>query len=204
MRALGGKLDFLKSKWDVPADIIQWATYYSDVDLALPQGVEAYVANDISDDGVYISPVNYIPANVGVLLFGITDFDEFPVIPYEGETQDVTSILVGSVDSQVAEDGFVLYNNRFVLAPARTPIDPHRCYIPYASDDSTPTFVKIDANAVLGDVSGEGDVNGYDLTLLYNYLLNNDVTNIKYGDQNGDGEITISDITVVFNVLLGI
>ena len=57
--------------------------------------------------------------------------------------------------------------------------------------------------AVPGDVNGDGDVNSVDITLLYNYLLDGDMTGIVNGDQDGDGYITTVDITFVYNVLLG-
>ena len=57
--------------------------------------------------------------------------------------------------------------------------------------------------AVTGDVNGDGAVTSVDVTVLYNYLLNNDSSSIVNGDQNGDGEITSADVTAVYNVLLG-
>lgn len=59
------------------------------------------------------------------------------------------------------------------------------------------------ASAVTGDVNGDGVVTAADVTALYDYLLNNDSSNIVEGDQNGDGEITAADITAVYDVLLG-
>lgn len=57
--------------------------------------------------------------------------------------------------------------------------------------------------ATVGDVNGDGDVNSVDVTLLYNFLLNGDMTGIVNGDQDGDGIITTTDITSVYNVILG-
>ncbi|MBR5119061.1 MAG: CotH kinase family protein [Muribaculaceae bacterium] len=200
MRMLTNKRDFLASQWDIPADTINWVTYYSDTDLALPQGVNAYVAIKFNDNGVVISPVQYIPANVGVLLQGTNNFDEIAATPYEGETTTVSSILVGNVEPQVVNDGYVLFDNKFVLAPTDTPIEPHCCYIPVTSDDSTPTIINIIKE---GDVDGDGVVTSSDVTCLYNYLLNGDSSDIVNGDQDGDGIITAADITIVYNILLG-
>ena len=58
--------------------------------------------------------------------------------------------------------------------------------------------------ALKGDVNGDGDVTASDVTTLYDYLLNNDTTNLINGDVNGDGEITSADVTSVYNVLLGV
>lgn len=200
--ALRNKRDFLISKWDVPSYDINWTTYYSERDLSLPQGVNAYVVNDINNYGVDISPVEYIPANVGILLMGISDFEEIITVPYNGETQNVSSLLVGSVEPQVVNDGYVLHQNQFVLSPANTPIDAHRCYIPVTSDDSTPTILRILNNAIPGDVNNDGQVTAADVTALYDFLLNGITTNLKNGDQNNDGFITIYDITLVYNYML--
>lgn len=53
------------------------------------------------------------------------------------------------------------------------------------------------------DVNGDNVVTAADITVLYDYLLNNDETYIATSDVNGDGNITAADITVVYNLLLG-
>ena len=64
-------------------------------------------------------------------------------------------------------------------------------------------FVYGEQPAVPGDVSGDGTVGSVDITILYNYLLNGDSSDIINGDQDGDGKITAGDITVIYNILLG-
>ena len=59
------------------------------------------------------------------------------------------------------------------------------------------------ANAVDGDVNGDGVVTAADVTALYNYMLNNDSSSIVNGDVDGDGNITSSDVTFIYNILLG-
>ena len=54
-----------------------------------------------------------------------------------------------------------------------------------------------------GDVDGDGEVTAADITVLYNYLLNNDSSALVNADQDGDGEITAGDITLIYNILLG-
>ena len=54
-----------------------------------------------------------------------------------------------------------------------------------------------------GDVNGDGLVSSVDVTVLYNWLLNNDDSNMKHGDQNGDGIVSSVDVTIVYNILLG-
>ena len=60
------------------------------------------------------------------------------------------------------------------------------------------------ASAVYGDVDCDGVVTSSDITALYNYLLNGDMTYFSTGDLDGDGSITSYDVTLVYNILLGI
>ena len=57
---------------------------------------------------------------------------------------------------------------------------------------------------VKGDVNGDGSVTSVDVTVLYNFLLNGDVSGLANGDVDGDGYITSGDVTFVYNILLGI
>lgn len=54
-----------------------------------------------------------------------------------------------------------------------------------------------------GDVNGDGSVTSADITVLYDYLLNSDSSNIVNGDVNNDGSITSADVTSVYEILLG-
>ena len=63
--------------------------------------------------------------------------------------------------------------------------------------------VVVEDCALHGDVNGDDVVTSADVTALYDYLLNNDTTNLINGDVNGDGDITSADVTAVYNILLG-
>ena len=65
-------------------------------------------------------------------------------------------------------------------------------------------FKTLSASGIVGDVNGDGEVTGSDVTALYNAILFNDFSAIVNGDQNGDGEITGSDVTAVYNIILGL
>ena len=90
------------------------------------------------------------------------------------------------------------------------------CYLAYPTNGVVDQFgsiqvdgdfwhdhVEIKRGARHGDVNGDGDITAADVTALYDWLLNNDNTQLKYGDQNGDGDITAADVTEVYDVLLG-
>ena len=61
-----------------------------------------------------------------------------------------------------------------------------------------PLFLK----ANVYDVNCDGEVTAADVTALYDYLLNNDLTYVASSDVTGDGQITAADITAIYNVLL--
>ena len=54
-----------------------------------------------------------------------------------------------------------------------------------------------------GDVNGDGFVTSADVTAIYNWLLNNDNSDLINGDQDGDGSVTAGDVTMIYNILLG-
>lgn len=58
------------------------------------------------------------------------------------------------------------------------------------------------AMARVGDVNGDGEVTGSDVTALYNNILNGDMTYYATSDVNGDGEVTGSDVTAIYNIIL--
>lgn len=64
-------------------------------------------------------------------------------------------------------------------------------------------WVDMIESALPGDVNDDGIVSSVDVTILYNYLLNNDSESMVNGDQDGDGIITSVDITIIYNILLG-
>ena len=72
-------------------------------------------------------------------------------------------------------------------------------------DDFTIHYTDVipDTEPKPGDVNGDGNVTAADITVLYNFLLNGDVSDLVNGDQNHDGTITSNDVTSVYNILLG-
>lgn len=92
-----------------------------------------------------------------------------------------------------------------VITDVQVTIARNKRWIPKQYDHSYGSWVDIPINtAIPGDVNGDGEVTGSDVTALYNYLLFNDSSAIVNGDQNGDGDITGSDVTAVYNILLGL
>lgn len=57
-------------------------------------------------------------------------------------------------------------------------------------------------NSPTCDVNCDGEVTAYDVTAIYNYLLNLDTTFLATSDITGDGQVTAADVTAIYNYLL--
>lgn len=113
----------------------QWATWYGDQDLVLPENVTANVVTAINNNKVELdNKVDYLPANVGLLLYSDTRASSITTQPYTGEKKHYTSKLQGSSEAQTVSNAYVLYNNQFILAQDGTTVAAHRCYLPVEGD----------------------------------------------------------------------
>ncbi|MBR1415983.1 MAG: hypothetical protein IJ570_09010 [Prevotella sp.] len=113
-----------------------WASYYSTMNLTVPEGLTAYVVTEV--DGatgtVTTDVVDYIPANQAVLLEKASGAGApYYAQPYNGATSSVNNQLRGSTESIAVSsitDGtvYVLYNNVFRRATSGT-IHANRGYL---------------------------------------------------------------------------
>ena len=150
----------------------KWATWCGDENLALPENVTAYVVTGINTAGtaVEVEAVNYIPANVGVLLYSETAAESVSAMPAEAG-ESVTSLLQGG--PATISDAYVLYDNQFILAQDGTTVGAHRCYLPMTSEaQGAPRLLIGDPGTVTGIEDLRYDSNGkpvgyYDLTGRY-------------------------------------
>ena len=133
-----------------------YATWYGNQNLAVPENVTAYVVTGIENDVTVIEEVNYLPAGVGVLLYSTTPADVVTTVPYTGETAEVASMLQGYLEDTAIADGYVLYNDGFVLTLNGT-LAAHRCYLPKAQAPAgAPRYLRIIQNG--GVVTAIDDV----------------------------------------------
>ena len=151
----------------------QWATYYNGTkNLALPEGVKAYVVNSVVNDAVDITEINYIPAGVGVLLYSENAAEQVFTTIYTGETATYTSKLVGSDEAQeiAASAGYILYNNVFTLSEGGA-VAAHRCYLPVNVTTNAPRVLRI----------------GYDgsVTAIETLIATGNVASVKYVNLSG-------------------
>lgn len=148
----------------------QWATWYGDANLALPEGVTAYVVTGVEGDAVTVEAVNYIPANTGVLLNSETAAESVSAMPYTGEAGTIpTNLLVGSLEAQAVSNAYLLYNNQFILAQDGTTVGAHRCYLPMSASAQGAPVLRIGTPGTVTGVEdlvidGNSDVMYYDLS----------------------------------------
>lgn len=140
----------------------QWATWYGDANLALPEQVAAYVVTGVQGDAVAVEAIDYIPANTGVLLYSETAAQSVSAMPTEATGTAPTSLLAGSLEAQTITEGYVLYNNTFYRSEEGT-LAAHRCYLPMTQVAGAPRMLKIGASDVptaIESIIAQGNVAG--------------------------------------------
>ena len=122
----------------------QWATWYGDASLALPEDVTAYVVTGVQGDAVAVEALDYIPAGTGVLLYSETAAESVSAMPYTGEAGTIpTNLLMGGLEAQTVSNAYLLYNNQFILAQDGTTVGAHRCYLPMSASAQGIPVLKI-------------------------------------------------------------
>ncbi len=188
----------------------QWTTYYYKENLALVDGLKAYVVTDINSGKVNIAEVNFIPKNTPVLLYSESGTKDFSLTTNYSATLpgDITpngSLFKGSEDAQTVNTTadtkvFVLLNGQFVQTKGGE-IAANRCYLVVSGEDAT------NMNVTTLDINK--DMNA--ITILDN--LGNVNTNIGTAVENTKGTLTVTpkngyyvtadDITIIRNANTG-
>ena len=114
----------------------EWATFVAEEDLAVPDGLEAYVVTRVSGTTMNIEAAAYVPKGVGILLKR-TDktVNSYKGYAYAGEAAPPVSLLKGSATAATsikAYEDYVLYNDQFELAGVSSVAKGH-AYLPKAA-----------------------------------------------------------------------
>jgi hypothetical protein len=116
-------------------EVRQWATYYAEEDLQIPEGMKAYIVTGLGENEVIVEEIEYIPQHVGILLtYEEAIPDAFLASAYEGATkQYADNLLQGTSTAKAVSsvtDGivFVLFNNEFVKSTTGN-IPANRAYL---------------------------------------------------------------------------
>ena len=185
--------------------------------------VKAYYASAYNKNNtgkeVTLTQISKIPANTGVLLTNLSTtspqrFDR----PKGSVTAPSTNYMVGtpnaSVDVYNQNVGYYWEyrtpsNLRFVRPTSSYLTSKGGAYLRLSSSEASgkntvyTTLYPNSGSGVYGDVNGDGIVTAADVTAIYDWLLNNDASNLINGDVNGDGLITSADVTAIYDILLG-
>jgi len=172
-------------------------TVYStfQTDLYLPEGLEVEL-----DEGEYIVDLTgratnnhvvstYQQADGAIRIF-VTSQN---VRPFSGNSGAIVIVEIHALPSFSGTKQVSLRGTVFVEENGRR----------HDFEDCTAFASSGGSQTVNGDVNGDGVVTAADLTELYNYLLNSDMTYYNSLDVNGDGNITAADVTAVYDILLG-
>lgn len=129
-----------------------WATFYSTEDLAVPEGLTAYIVDEADDKTgvVTVSAISYIPRYEAVLLKRTnTAVSEYIATAYDDEEEedDIINLLEGTYQETSVEsilEGYVsdasvyvLYNNEFVKTTSGT-IPANRGYLVFGEPANAP------------------------------------------------------------------
>ncbi|MBP5687840.1 MAG: hypothetical protein J6X22_04265 [Muribaculaceae bacterium] len=172
-------------------------TVYStfQTDLYLPEGLEVVLDEgeyivDLTDRATNNHVVSTHQQTDGAIRIFVTSQN---VRPFSGNSGAIAIVEIHALPSFSGTKQVSLRGTVFVEENGRRH-DFEDCTA-FASSGSTPL--------VYGDVNCDGNVTASDITELYNYLLNGDMTYFNTLDVNNDGNVTAADITAVYDILLG-
>ena len=121
------------------AETNSWASYYATENLAVPEGLTAYVVSAVNEEtgAVTVASVDYLPANNAVLLNREQNGDAsgYTATAYTDDPEPIeNNLLAGSVNTtDISTLGntpvYVLFNDQFKRATSGT-IPARRAYLP--------------------------------------------------------------------------
>ncbi len=135
-----------------------WSTYYSNINLALPTGWEAYTVTGVDGNTVNLTPLNYIHQQKAVLLhLGTRPADGYFEVPsnatidLDKNVQFNPELFIGTAKeitnfSSLPGDKYVLASDDNFVKSNQGTLPAFRCYIKLNSNNNTTLYVK-DSNA---------------------------------------------------------
>lgn len=116
--------------------------------------------------------------------------------------------LLGTMISTTQTQIYTLSNDGTTFdLKSKVTVAPFRAYVKAKFTDGLPASLPVltKDQSLIGNVNGDGSVNVTDVTLLIQYVLTGEATNIilANADINNDGSYNITDISVLINNVLG-
>ena len=193
----------------------EWTTYYSSVNMVIPEGLKAYAVTGIdTKNGINLSTkeISFIPKNLGVLIqrtdktkkdfSGMTMESDTKLEGVTPDEQHFLGTLTGIEDfSKIDGVKYILVNDQFVQAVDGT-LQANRCYILLTEKEAEKVNVvdgdkddiiveqEGEANARAGEVlvssvDGEGYKTIQVTPANVLYVTKNEITVLRYTGANG-------------------
>ena len=128
------------------------------------------------------------------------------IIPLVIDNSDIT--ISAHKYGCICDWSSVTLTNCFVEQPRVSIIKPHGIYSTedhiIGSGEETETLV-IKAGKIKGDVNGDGDVNTADVTAVYGYIINGNLSGFAEEDANvnGDSDVNSADVVAIYSIIIG-
>ncbi|MDO4510345.1 MAG: leucine-rich repeat protein [Bacteroidales bacterium] len=177
-------------------------------------GINAYVVKSYDKNArkAITQKVTATPASCAVLLDGFEKNKTYKLQRPATNPSSVTNLLHGAIganmDIYAASVGyqFNMTNKNFFRPTATSILYKGFAFLSIpAVDAGKTTTIEVDlwAQALKGDVNGDGQVNVSDVTALINKILGTATYADSVCDINADGQVNVSDVTALINLILG-
>lgn len=185
----------------------QWTTYYYRENLALVEGLQAYVVTGLNGTKVDIAEVTFIPKNTPVLLYSESGTKDFNLTTnysatLPGNITPNNTLFKGTetaltISSDANQTVFVLLNGQFVQTEGGE-IAANRCYLVVNNTDID-GITTLDINKNVNDITL---LDNLDKTTTKATVTETTKGTLKITPENGY-YVTADDITVIRNANTG-
>ncbi len=184
--------------------------------------VESYVVSsyDKSQNMAQLNTVLQLPAGVGAIVHGQDDGTYYR-LGYPANSPSASSMMesVTTGSKEVSSNNALSYFVLYYKAPVFNKISIATFHRGYAYLKLNTSLVGSSTSQVVtnisgpgggggggalkGDVNCDGSVNAADVTALYRYILNGDMTYFSTSDVNDDNSVNAADVTAVYMIIMG-
>ena len=188
----------------VPAEGMTTYVTSHALDFSGIASLKAYVATSADVNGVTLAEVGTVPAGTPLILMGDADIYDVPVVSETLASVPETNLLRAGDDFTVfsgATADYSLSDGLFAKLVSET-VAYGQAYLHLENDLGATLVIK--AQAVTGDVNGDGIVNVMDATSLIGAYLKGTTSTLsaEVADVNHDGVINVMDATEIINIFL--
>ncbi len=138
----------------------KWASFYNTTeDFNLPNTVMAYIVTKIGENSVTVSPINYVPKNVPVLLENNTQMTNVENTSADGNKLRGAGADGFAINKDYENPVYALYNNKMMRVNPGTTIPEGKCYLVVYLYDAPQLDIVLENGESLTGISGATLVN---------------------------------------------